>query len=186
MKLTTNGAVVFEGLLQTANSFSGTGIWEGTPGHVSLVVQSGQQAPGTPSGTLFSAVPYDSFASNDHGAVVFEALLATYPVGTTEGIWAGLPGNLKLIAREADQASGYPPGYTFGGDLLTPSGTQQQSFSSAMINDRGQVVFEASIQQPSGGYSPIYGIFATDAAGVLHLIAASGETIQTSRGTFYS
>ncbi len=151
--------------------FSGpSGLWLDQAGSIQAIAQSGQQAPGVPFGTYFSTTGYPTnfapSAMNATGAVAFAGVLSGSGVTTSNqfGIWAGTPGDVRLVAREGDPAPGIQVPMTHVSFLpqgaLTP-------FSSVDMNSAGTVVFAASAP-------PVTGIWSGDASG-LHLIAADGQ-----------
>jgi len=145
------------------------GIWEGTPGNVAIVAQALRHAPGTPTGIIFFN-NLTMTASNDSGAVAFDAHLSGPVMATNnEGIWAGLPGAIHLVARAGDPAPGFPAGYTFGTNI----NQGQQLFGTPLINDAGQVAFEGTVISPN--LLVTQAIWATDRNGNLQLIMKGNE-----------
>jgi hypothetical protein len=114
---------------------------------VRAIAVNGQQAPGTPTGSLF-----DTFRSpvlNDGGNVAFHARL-TIGTGdvtptTTTGIWSEGAGNLALVARSGMLAPGTNAGQTF--DL-------EGNPDTLILNDAGQVAIKAPLQLDFGGVTP--------------------------------
>ena len=105
--INANGAVVFFariGNFETQPLLRNS-VWVGEPGNLQLLALEGTQAPGTPVGTVFK----DNFSlkANDNsfpppivtknGAVAFFAKTSG---GSEDGIWAGVPDDLRLIAIE--------------------------------------------------------------------------------------
>jgi hypothetical protein len=98
---------------------------------VSLVLQKGAPAPGTPAGVTFNDVSF--LRTSATGTLLFRGSLTgpgvitdPGPTLNATGIWAGPPGNIQLLARAANPAPGFPAGVnhnTFGGYSLNNAGT---------------------------------------------------------------
>lgn len=102
-----------------------------------IVAQSGSNAPGT--GASFYS--FDSGpAINNQGQVIFSANVSN---AVTQGIWAGSPGHLSLVAVEHGNAPGIP-------------GVQFDSFGNALANltlaDDGRILLMAKLK--NGGVGP--------------------------------
>ena len=156
------------------NDTNASGVWVGTPGDVTLVARAGSQAPGVPAGVNFADYRNASPVLNDAGKVAFTWLLSGTGVDSTNnaGIWAGEPGGLSLVARSGAHAPGTPNGLTF---LALPN--------ASTLNNAGQVAFRAWLSGTGGDYTNV-GIWATDLAGELHLIARKGDVLQVAPGDF--
>ncbi|HEY4309876.1 MAG TPA: PEP-CTERM sorting domain-containing protein [Pirellulales bacterium] len=155
--------------LSSANGLSG--IWVDHGGNVQPVATFGQQAPSTASGVKFSNGTYGSSATgmNASGSVVFNsALVGPGVTGLNQvGIWAGTPGNVQLIARAGDTASGVVP--QFPGQDVFAALTGLSPFSVAEINAAGTVAFSASMFTATG-------MWIHDSSG-LKLVATDGQQV---------
>lgn len=86
---------------------------------LSVVVLSGDPAPGAGAGVTFATVPFNFAVGvpfmNNTGRVAFLSGLAGTGVTAANdfGIWVGQPGALVLVAREGDPAPDLP-GLTYG------------------------------------------------------------------------
>jgi len=111
------------------NHTNDVGIWMGPAGGLALVAREGSQAADLPAGTLYGSV--FGPVINHNGAIAFRSTLQGTGVDTTNdiGVWAGLPNNLKLVARKGQQAPGLPSGVKW----LVPG--------DPAINDAGQIAF---------------------------------------------
>ncbi|HVU86542.1 MAG TPA: PEP-CTERM sorting domain-containing protein [Pirellulales bacterium] len=183
------GQVVFASdAVNQSLSSTGSGLWTGTAGHVSLVAAGGAQAPGMPNGTNFSLDAFSNYPTNSaligplvnaQGQVAFSAYVdkpgSPIPMHSGGGIWAGLPGHLNLIAQIGQQAPVAPLSnltfMSFSPNLPTP-------YPTLAMNDAGQVAFTATLSDNSTG------IFGTDRAGQLREIVRPGDTIQVAPGDF--
>ena len=150
------------------------GIWYGTPNALQLIARDGSQAPGLPAGVNFSDTLGEiepEPAINANGKVLFQHGLTGTGITTANdiGFWAGTPGNLSVVVREGDPLPSVGAGANINFLFNRPR----------TINAAGQVMFMATFTTPSG---PGIGLFATDAAGVVKLVARSGQTIQVAPG----
>ncbi len=109
-----NNAVAFVGTLRTGSGFATTvtktGVWSSASGSLSLVAQTGTQAPGCPGGANFSG--FTQIVLPDQNGVALLGTLATnWALGiyhaTDIGIWAtDSSGNLQLIVRTGQTLNG--------------------------------------------------------------------------------
>ncbi|WP_428304068.1 DUF7453 family protein [Lacipirellula sp.] len=163
------GKVAFvAGLSVTSpNVISSGGLWAGTPGNVELVVRSGSQAPGTPTGAEFDA--FTAPAMNARGQVAFEArLLTPRPIGrdgpivgnpaggvnsmNDNGLWAtDMQGNLRLIVREGDLFEVGPNDFRTVGSIEFNGSTGNGDGRASGLNESGQIAFALTFRGGSGG-----------------------------------
>lgn len=108
-------------------------IWRGT----TLIARQGSQAPGVPSGAIFSG--WEAPASSTAGHVVFRGRLASGAGGVTTDNDLGIWRDSTLIARQGAQAPGLPSGALLLG-FFTPT-----------VSAAGQVAYTATLQQGTGG-----------------------------------
>ncbi len=113
------------------NGSNNSGIWAENNGTLTLVVRTGEAAPGTPPGVFFFGVPSNFlpfpplFAG---GRAAFQGELTGEGVtfSNSRGVWKqGPAGEIELVARAGNQAPGTPPGTTFrnpGPMDIDPSG----------------------------------------------------------------
>jgi hypothetical protein len=89
-------------------------------------------------------------------------------------VWLGAPGALRIVAREGNLAPGTTDSAVFA------------DFSSPSANAAGQIAFTASLKAGIGGVtqSNDRGLWATDPAGALQLIAREGEPLEVAPGEF--
>lgn len=110
---------------------TGYGIWSEGSGSLAPVAITGDPAPGTPSGTVFSSTFFPAFyraVLNNAGQIAFAA--RTSVAAAPLGIWSQGPGQLTLVARTGDPAPGLLSGVNFAMGEFPPS-----------LNDAGQVAF---------------------------------------------
>jgi hypothetical protein len=126
--------VVFEGVVYLGGSFLESGFWgwEPSTGQYRIAV-SGDLAPGT--SFTFANLPASQVTENRSGTL---ALMAGLSGGPSWGLWTGQPGSLQLVALSGDQVPGYPTGTVF------------QSFIYPVLNEVGDLAFQATIQDPGG------------------------------------
>lgn len=84
------------------DGFRGHSIWSGTPDAFTPLALQGDRAPGTPQGTTFGI--FSEPIANGAGQTAFLATVAGPGVNPDNdlGLWAGVPRDLRLIAREGD------------------------------------------------------------------------------------
>ena len=125
------------------------GIWTGAPGDLMPVARSGDQAPGTPIGTVFSAIPFSIGASpfsgpviSPSGQVAFAALDSSQTSAMIgSGIWMGSSQGLSLVAQAGDHAPGTPNGVNFAAAPATQTQPLPLAFARPEISADGQVAF---------------------------------------------
>jgi hypothetical protein len=151
-------------------------IWSERSGNLALVVRTGDSAPGAPTGATFtSVIGPGSSQVNDAGLIVMHALIAGALVDSSNdaGIWSEGSGSLALVAREGDLAAGASDGASFSSFSLRP-----------VLNDEGQTAFYATLRGSEIDDTNDGGIWATDRAGVLQLIARKGDALEVAPGDF--
>jgi hypothetical protein len=177
-----SGAVSFRGFLVPLGfDDCDEGLWSGLPGGLALVACEGFPAPDTEEGTTFLA-PGNGFPGNsvinDLGEVGFTSRLSgTVEPFTGEGIWLGPPGNVRLVARDGDQAPG------------TPEGTRFIGLGSArlVLNNAGHSAFAATLMGPDIGPTNDRGIWLGSLPDNLVLITRKGEPApDTDDGVVFS
>lgn len=150
------------------------GLWAQRNGAVSLMARGGQPAPGTASGVTF--LDFDKPAINGNGDTVFIARLRgeTVTPPTNAGIWLDRGDGPQMIFRTGDPAPGTEPGVVFMGDITT----------GPLINSHGQIAFRALLNGPGiTGLNDI-GLWATDLAGHIKLIAREGDPFDVNPDPF--
>jgi hypothetical protein len=168
-----NGNVSFRANLAGAgvNNTNRSGIWFGKPGDLRLIVRQGQPAPGT--GAEFGRNHTFDTENNDRDEVLFTHLLQGSGVTTTndESIWLASGSDLVLVAREDDVAPG-TNGARFG--------TLIDAFPA--LSNTGQLAFRARLTGAGVDETNDQGLWATDPAGTLHLVAREGMSIELLPG----
>ncbi|HET6406493.1 MAG TPA: choice-of-anchor tandem repeat NxxGxxAF-containing protein [Chthoniobacteraceae bacterium] len=155
---------------------NGTAIFAGLPGSFSMVTRQGDAAPGTEPGVLFGSFMVNLISSAPHvaddGQVTFLAPLTGPTVDATNdmGVWAGLSGSLKLVAREGFEVPGVPANLVF------------DTLDKPFMNPLGQIAFHATLGGPGLDSTNDRGLWATDLAGDLLLVARTGDTIDLGGG----
>jgi hypothetical protein len=122
---------------------------------------------------------FDGPALNDAGQTAFRAYISGVGVDSTnnEGIWSEGSGSLALVARAGGPAPGTPSGISFA--TFFP-------FNGALrMNASGQIAFTAFLK--GSGVVPFendIGIWASDPAGAVQLIARTGDMLEVGPGDF--
>jgi hypothetical protein len=151
---------------------SNFGIWSGDSRELTLIAESGTQAPGTPSGVNFANL-LSAFASNDSGHVAFAARLAGSGVNSTNvlGLWSNRSGSIELVARSGSQAVGTPNGvnYNYGSSIIP------------VLNDAGQLAFGSHLIGSGVNSNNDLGIWS-DGTGALALVARTGSQAPGTAG----
>ena len=154
------------------------GLWVGTPETMRLLMREGDAAPGMPAGYTvrdFTRAP----SINGGGAVAFTAD-ARSGSSSIEGLYAGTPGNLRLVTATGQAAPGTPAGVTFGPTGFSPLLLPGQG---PAINAAGQVAFLGSVRGPGVTEANNDGIWATTPQGVLVLVAREGDLFDVDPAT---
>ncbi len=165
-KLNGAGQTAFWGSLTgtDVDNTNDTGIWSEGSGVLALVARKGSAAPDTAQGVVFTSFGNDPIL-NDAGQIAFRgALTGTGVDGTNDtGIWSEGSGALALVARSGDAAPGTPAGVMYG-RMNTP-----------VLNGSGQTAFKSNLTGTGVTTVNNWGIWATDSAGVLTLVARAGD-----------
>ena len=111
-----SGHVAFQAYLSPEDGpHSDSSMWVGKPGSVGLVARAGQVAPGTGGLRYFDfGGDIDSYrtpALSPAGEVAFTSTLVDEQQSVT-AVFAGKPGNVRLVVREGDHASNAPANRT--------------------------------------------------------------------------
>lgn len=170
--INTAGQVAINGYLELPGGAGlARGLWLFSGGSLLPVAIAGDPAPGTP-GTFCSFGgngPPDLFDLSDAGEVAFLSGFCTRTVDDV-GLWAGIPGNLRLIARSGAPLPSLPPGSHLTG--IDPN---------FALNARGQVAFSATFIHAA--QSSARGIFIADRGRDPVLVVKTGDTLPGSSDT---
>ncbi|MEZ6192813.1 MAG: hypothetical protein R3C45_16185 [Phycisphaerales bacterium] len=144
-----------------------TSIWRQTDAGLELVAREGDHAPGTDPGVTFNSV--GQVLGSDLGHVAFFGGIVGPGIGSPfeKGIWVNFEDATRLIVRDGDPVPGTAAGSHFA--WVDPF---------FAINGLGQIAFWAAVDLPDG--TSTAGIWATDHAGEVVLIARSGQFIDVS------
>ncbi len=137
----TAGQTVFWSTLTGTgvDSTNDVGIWSDVSGSLSLAVRTGDAAPDTAPGVVYSKIIFPKF--NNTGQIAFAGSLTGPGVTSSNdnGIWSEGSGSLSLLVREGDAAPGMAPGVVYS------------SLSSPELNDAGQTAFAGLLTGPGVG-----------------------------------
>lgn len=139
------------------------GLFVPSGGTHSVVVRSGETAPGTGGGVYLYL--FSDFSVNPSGDVAFGAHVSGG--SAMYGIWVASGGTTTPVAVAGDTAPGT------GGGIYT-------GLSTPAMNDSGDVVFRASV---SGG-SALNGVFLTSDGRTTAVALAGQEAPDTAGGTY--
>lgn len=141
------------------------GVWAGAGGNLTLVARQGDAAPDLGPDYKFSA--FNNSGLSDVGTVAVIAEIAGPNVSITNktGIWAGMPGNLRIVMRNGDSLT----------DLNNPAPLVMQHVDHLAMNAIGEMVFQSF---------PDTSVVASDVSGHLNIIARPGDMIEVTPGVF--
>ena len=164
--LNNAGQVAYEGFLLIGvggvETTSNAGIWRDD----TLIAREGSQAGGTPAGAVFSS--FGNPVLNNAGQIVYEGFLRSGLGGVEFSNDSGIWRDTTLIAREGSQAGGAPAGAVFN------------FFNDPVLNDTGQVAYEAFLLTGVGGvdFTNDEGIWITGTNGQSLLVAREGDALE--------
>jgi hypothetical protein len=96
LALNSEGEIAFYGQAHDSNRNGANGVWVGKPGELVAVALSGDTAPGT-GGRKFAGASNPDI--NNEGEIAFTAYLDG-GAPNNQGVWAGKPDSLELVARK--------------------------------------------------------------------------------------
>lgn len=137
-RLNARGQLLFAGAFNKAGGGGGNAIWLGTGTSLTPVAITGQPAPGTPT-TWGAFAGYDP-QLNDAGQIAFIG----NALNIGDGIWAGSPGKLQLVALQGQPAPGFSAGHTLF------------EFFNPLLDGRGGVTFVAVVAQGGQAFNAVY------------------------------
>ena len=139
-----DGLMAFDARLDTVDTSSDHGIWLGLPDSLNLLVRAGDPAPGAAGETFGNLVMGPDL--NDSGEIVFFARLRE---SNTDGIWAGAPGDLAMIAREGEVIEIKSGDYRTIQSILPFNGGLDGFAVDRRFNDAGQLAFSVTFTDRS-------------------------------------
>ncbi|HZN67085.1 MAG TPA: choice-of-anchor tandem repeat NxxGxxAF-containing protein [Tepidisphaeraceae bacterium] len=152
---------------QAPGLYAGTGAGDFRP-----VAVRGAASPGLPAGHAFDLVLDAS--QNDAGGFAFIASARSdTPESYTWGLWAGRPGELRLLARDGQPAPGLPAGLRFERVLFDIDSTTRVPIGAA-----GHVTFWAALEDEAGAYQGTSAWLALPDGGTA-LLARRGDPVTT-------
>jgi hypothetical protein len=149
-------------------------LWLWSNGNLRLVAREGQPL----GGTGYTPKPFFSFPStaiNGAGKFVLDANVST-DSSSKYGIFTADESGTSLIALGGQHAPGTPDSVLFDNFI--------GSTGNVAINGAGQVAFLGNLTGPGINSTNDQGLWATDRAGVLRLIAREKDTLEYSPGLF--
>ena len=144
------------------------GLYAGTPGDFQPAVLRGDTAPGTPAGRTFDVI-LDASQNNAGQFAFLASARSEEPETYAWGLWAGRPGELRLLAQDAQQAPGLPKGLRFGRLLFDIDSPQ-----TPPIGPAGHVPFWATLEDDTGAFMGT-GAWLAAPDGGIRLLARSGD-----------
>jgi len=176
--INSTGQIAFESSLTGlgVDSTNNSGIWSEGSGSLGLIARTGDAAPDTAPGTVYSSLANLDF--NDAGQTAFGGSLVGTGVDASNnaGIWSEGFGSLSLIARAGDPAPGTTPGVVYRSDF----------FGRPLLNSAGQIAFTGTLSGPGVVVSNSSGIWS-EGSDALGIVARSGDAaVGTAPGVAYS
>lgn len=173
-RLAPSGQVVFGSHLEAVGggwATPRTGVWFGSASEPQLVVSSGMDAPGTSGASLQEIQP--AVASNAAGQIAIWSTLSGAGVTTEndEGVWAGVPAGLRLVARAGDIAPGV-------------GGARFSQFRPLSLSGQGRVAFVGVLTGSGVTVENNTGIWS-EATGGLRLVARQAAAAPGPSGRFF-
>jgi len=161
--LSDSGQIVFVSTLvgPIVNGANDNGTWVQENGQLDLVVRRGDSVPRTSLGETVRGMWSPTI--NGSGQIVFTGFLAGNTVDDTNdrGVWSQAGGALSLIARAGNAAPGAGSGAVFTQDIRP-----------AVINDAGQIAFQATYLRDNREHS---GIWFMQENGTLDALLLAGD-----------
>jgi uncharacterized protein (TIGR03382 family) len=149
------------------------GLYAGPPGDFRPVAVYGAPAPGLPAGHTFDLVLNAS--QNNAGQLAFlAAARSAEPESYGWGLWAGQPGDLRLLAGDGQPAPGLPAGYRFDRILF-----DIDSPTTPALGGAGHVPFWATFKDAAGADEGT-GVWLARAGEPTRLIARRGDAVPAS------
>lgn len=166
-----SGKIAFIAFITNSSIYADYGIWTDAPGVLTLLVRKGDPVPNLP-GVTISEFP-NAIGIGDDGTVGFCARLTGPGVNADNelSVWTGVPGALKLIAREGDPAPGLGAGVLFDTFLAGAYET------GPAVNPYGQVAFVARLRGPGITTANDDTLWAQDGNGTLRLVVREGSAV---------
>lgn len=174
------GPIVFGGFLE--NQVYGQFI-AAPNGSQTRIAANGDPAPGMPAGAVFGGVP--TYAPTVGGGVHAFGGYVTGG-GTTdgnhEGLWAGTPGDLRLLARAGHQAPGAPAGVVF---TYNPA-VSGPALGPPRVDRLGNVTFHGNLSGENVDHLNDDGIWHGTKDGVRMVVRSGDAAPDTNGGAFLS
>lgn len=166
--ISNNGAVAFYTRLDGPGFefFNDDAIVASSPEGLTFLARDNQPLPSIGEGVSLSLWNVFLPTLNSSGDAVFNAFFQGPGIDNSNNqvVVGNRDGELSIIAQEGMPAPGAGDGVVFSG-----------SFDDIALNDLGQVVFSSKLAGVGIEDDLTFGLFATDANGVLQLVARDGE-----------
>jgi hypothetical protein len=175
LDLNNSGELLFAGSWFNDLGESRNGLWLWRQGEVIPVAVSGDPVPGV-EGAVFGEPLARTARLNSAGQVAF-VTQSIIDSAVDQSLFAGTPGNLRLIARSGEPAPG-AGGLLFDRDFAVDGTSPFIQLNGPALNNTGEFAFTAKLTECLGCGAPDVvhrGLWSTTAAGGLELIALTGE-----------
>jgi hypothetical protein len=161
-----NREVAFTSNLGPGAVEDGQGLWLGAAGSLGLVARQGDPAPGTSA--EFDFIDPGNCFLDELGEATFIGWLRSGNPSNDRGIWSGVPGDVALLVREADDAPGVP-------------GAELGDFENLAVAGNGRVTFESALRGPSVSDSNDRSLWRL-AGGEPRLLLREGQLLEIEPG----
>jgi len=114
---------------------------------VIVIAEKGQPAADFPAGFIYYDIEGQNAAIGSSGHVAFSGTADVDLISTadnTNAVWAGLPGQLKVIIKENESPVGFPDDILFSGNV--PSLGESFNYPNIVVNRSGYVGFAAQLK----------------------------------------
>jgi len=152
----------------SSNNF---GYWIGQPGDVRKVLRAGEEIPGLPGVFWGGGTFLPTMSENGRAALDMGLTGNGVNASNDRALVTGAPGDIRIIAREGDQAPGLG------------SGVVQQFMSSPAISDSGRVAFGSQLSGPGvtdANKSALWQYTPDD--DMVRLLLRSGDVLEVAPG----
>jgi hypothetical protein len=179
ISMNSAGQVLYKGRVSDGDRdpFNDNGLWLADDDSTKLIMHSGQQAPGFPSGVFMRGL---GGSINSRTQMLVSGSLSGEGVSPYNdfALWTrGTSGAFQVVAREGDEAPGLPSEYVF-----MDRGDVGLIYPGASLNSQGRVGFIRNFRSSLTGLIAGEGIWAQDIDGALQLIVATGMDLEVMPG----
>lgn len=177
-RTTAGGDLSFSAIVRDAAGYSSVGFYSSRQQKFVAVAPTGAWLPEHPEAPSIDCMGLGPV--NTQGNMVFRAFVGEPNEAGfgDDSLWMSFGRAASLVARQGDPAPGMPAGQVFS-QFCNRDGDVR-----AALNERGDMVFLASIKQLSVAAEELWGVWARRQDGVLLHVLAPGDLLETVPGVF--